>query len=237
MVASDSCCLLAARLGGADRLAQKLGLVFQVGALVGGEAACEPRFDATQFLAHLGDRAAGLADVGGGVDAGDLALGQHAFGADHRLDAGTAEMAGDGGIELEGEHRLDVALVDDSVAQAGDPAAGDGEPLAELGVLLLNRGDARRREPEGIAIVEGDAGRGGGADIGAAGAAGCHGFRRNGSRRRFVAHLRRGLVAGRAFGWGVALGRAAGGGGEKQDEDGNRAHDQSPLFFITLLNE
>ena len=75
------------------------------------------------------------------------------------------------GIELEGEHRLDVAVVDDAIIHAGDPAAGDGQPLAHLRVLLLHLGDARRGEAEGVAIVEGDAGRRGRADIGAGGGA------------------------------------------------------------------
>ena len=95
-----------------------LGLDLEPAALVGGQAAGQPRLDPAQLFGHLRDRAAGVADAGGGVGAGDLALGQHAFGADYRLDAFAAEAAGDGGIELEGEHRFDVAVVDDPVAQA-----------------------------------------------------------------------------------------------------------------------
>ena len=169
MVASESCCCLAARLGGTDRLTQLLRLVIEPGALVGGDPPGEPRLDPAKLLVQLGDRAGRPADVGADVLAADLAFDQHALGAGHRLDAGAAEMAGDRGIELQRQHRLDVAVVDHPVAKAGDPAAGDGQPLAELGMLLLHLGDARRGEPEGVAIVEGDSGRRGRADIGAGG--------------------------------------------------------------------
>ena len=76
---------------------------------------------------------------------------------------GLAELAGQTGVELEGQHRLDPAFADQLVAQAGDAAAGDAELLACRGMLLLRGGDPLGREREGVMIVEGDAwGRGDG---------------------------------------------------------------------------
>ena len=154
--------------------------------------------------------------------------------------AAAAELARAGRIQLELEPGLDVVGADDLIVHAGDPAARDGQPLAHLRVLLLQFGDSRRGEREGVAIVEGDSGRRGRRDVRARRGAALLRARRERRRCGRVArgglahHLRGGLAALRIAAL-AALGAAAAGsgGGEKQNKEGNRTtHDHSPLIVI-----
>src|SRR3546814_2686642 len=74
--------------------------------------------------------------------AADPRLGEHAFGL---LDAGkrvAPESAGDGGVELEQELRLDLIFADQAIGHAGDAAARRAECFACPGIFFLHSGAA-----------------------------------------------------------------------------------------------
>jgi hypothetical protein len=77
-----------------------------------------------------------------------------------------AERTGNGRIEPKREHRLDVLLIDEAVTHAGDPAFGDPELYARLGVRFLDLTEAISGEAEAVAEVERDSVSGSNVDAG-----------------------------------------------------------------------
>src|SRR3546814_18513617 len=92
--------------------------------------------------ADVGAATLGVVDLRSDILAADPRLGEHAFGL---LDAGkrvAPESAGDGGVELEQELRLDLLFADQAIGHAGDAAARRAECFACPGIFFLHSGAA-----------------------------------------------------------------------------------------------
>src|SRR3546814_10780179 len=108
--------------------------------------------DLRDFGTDIGAATLRVADPRAGIPAADPRFCQQAFGL---FDAGkriAPEFAGDSGVELEQQLRLDLILADETIGHAGDPAARDPERLARRGMFFLHLGDAIVVETEGIEI-------------------------------------------------------------------------------------